>query len=140
METRASSRKRKLAALESAEELRPNPVVGAHEEGVDYINTMPNEVLGEIMSLLLTNDAVCTQILARRWRPLWCSAPLSLDFRYLGRRHLIRSKELGDYVSRILHSHRGPGRRLHAWADDEASYDAVEQCLSSPALEKNTRT
>jgi hypothetical protein len=25
---------------------------------------------------------------------------------------------------------------LHAWADDEASYDAVEECLSSPALDK----
>ena len=38
METRASSRKRKLAALESAEEVRPNPVVGARGEGVDYIS------------------------------------------------------------------------------------------------------
>ena len=36
----------------------------------------------------------------------------------------------------ILHSHRGPGRRLHAWAEDEASYDAVEKCMSSPALDK----
>ena len=52
METRASSRKRKLAALESAKELRPNPVVGAHGEGVDYISRLPNEVLGEINSLL----------------------------------------------------------------------------------------
>ena len=136
METRASSRKRKLAALESAEEQRPNPVVGARGEGVDYISRLPNEVLDEIISLLPTNDAACTQILARRWRPLWCSAPLNLDFRYLGRRRRIRSEELGDYVSRILLSHRGPGRRLHAWADDEASYDAVEECLSSPALDK----
>ena len=31
---RASSSKRKLAALESAEELRPNPGVGVHREGV----------------------------------------------------------------------------------------------------------
>ena len=48
----------------------------------------------------------------------------------------IRSNELGHYVLRILNSHRGPGRRLHAWADDEESYDVVEQCLSSPALDK----
>ena len=123
---RASSRKRKSDALESAEELRPNPGVGAREEGVDYISRLPNEVLCEIISLLPTNEGARTQILAHRWHPLWCSAPLNLDFRHLGRWRRIRSKELGDYVSRILHSHRGPGRRLHAWANDEASYDAVE--------------
>jgi hypothetical protein len=133
---RASSRKRKSAALESAEELRPNPGVGACGEGVDCISSLPNEVLGEIISLLPTNEGARTQILARRWRPLWCSAPLNLDFRYLGRGRRIRSNELGHYVLRILHSHRGPGRRLHAWADDEESYDVVEQCLSSPALDK----
>ena len=136
METRASSRKMKLAVLESAEELRPNPGVGAREKGVDYISRLLNEVLGEIISLLPTNDAACTQILARRWRPLWCSAPLNLDFDHLRPGRRIRSKELGDRLSRILHSHRGPGRRLHAWANDEASYDAVEGCLSSPALDK----
>ena len=56
METSASSRKRKLAALESAEELWPNPGVGVRGEGVDYINNMPDEVLGEIISLLPTNE------------------------------------------------------------------------------------
>ena len=117
-------------------ETRPNPTVRARREGVDYISTLPNEVLGEIISLLPTKDGARTQILARRWRPLWCSAPLNLDFRHLGRRRRIRNKELGEYVSRILHSHRGPGRRLHSWAEDEASYDAVEKCLSSPALDK----
>jgi hypothetical protein len=107
--------------------------VGARGEGVDCISSLPNEVLGEIISLLPTNEGARTQILARRWRPLWCSAPLNLDFRQVGWR---RRQELGDYVSPILDSHRGPGRRLHAWADDEASYDAVEKCLSSPALDK----
>ena len=63
--SRASSRKRKLAALESAEELRPNPGVGARGESVDCISSLPNEVLGEIISLLPTNEGARTQILAR---------------------------------------------------------------------------
>ena len=108
---RASSRKRKSDALESAEELRPNLGVGDRGEGVDYINNMPDEVLGEIISLLPTNEGARTQILARRWRPLWCSAPLNLDFRHVGWR---RRQELGDYVSPILDSHLSPGRCLHA--------------------------
>lgn len=109
METRrASSRKRKLAALESAEELRHNPGMGVRGEGVDYINNISDEVLGKIISLLPTNEGARTQILAHRWRPLWCSAPLNLNIRHMGWR---RRQELVDYVSTILDSHRGPGRR-----------------------------
>jgi hypothetical protein len=133
---RASSRKRKSDALESAEELRPNPGVGARGEGVDCISSLPNEVLGEIISLLPTNEGARTQILSRRWRPLWCSAPLNLDFRHVGYVGLRRRQELGDYLSPILDSHRGPGRRLHAWANNNEEYDFVEECLSSPALDK----
>ena len=89
---RASSRKMKSAALESAEELRPNLGVGARGEGMDCISNLPNEVLGEIISLLPTNEGARNQILARCWRPLWCSAPLNLDFRHVGCR---RHRELG---------------------------------------------
>jgi hypothetical protein len=49
---------------------------------------------------------------------------------------LRRRQELGDYLSPILDSHRGPGRRLHAWAYNSEEYDLVEECLSSPALDK----
>ena len=116
MEARCVSlRNRKSAALESAEELRPNPGVGERGEGVDCTSSLTNDVLGEIISLLPTNKGASTQILACRSRHLWCSAPLDLDFRHLGCR---RHRELGAYVSRILSSHRGPGRRLHAWADN----------------------
>ena len=123
---RASSRKRKSDALESAEELRPNPGVGGRGEGVDCISSLPNEVLGEIISLLPTNEGARTQILSRRWRPLWCSAPLNLDFRHVGYVGLHRRQELGDYLSPILDSHRGPGHRLHAWANNNEEYDFVE--------------
>ena len=95
----ASSRERKSDALESAEELRPNPGVGGRGEGVDCISSLANEVLGEIISLLPTNEGARTQILARRWHPLWCSAPLNLDFRQLGWR---RRKELVDSKIIIL--------------------------------------
>ena len=57
---RASSRKRESDALESAEELWPNPGMGEREEGVDYVSSLPNEVIGEIISLFPTNEGART--------------------------------------------------------------------------------
>ncbi|XP_044358380.1 F-box/LRR-repeat protein At5g02910-like [Triticum aestivum] len=92
----------------------------------DLISRLPDAVLGSVVSLLPTKEGARTQVLSRRWRPLWRSAPLNL----------VVDSELKtiDLVSKILSEHDGPARcfslRLHI--DD--CYDRIEGWLSSRAL------
>ncbi|KAJ1288874.1 hypothetical protein BS78_02G121500 [Paspalum vaginatum] len=85
----------------------PAPATGG---GVDYISSLPDELLGEIISLLPTMEAGRTQTLDRRWGQLWRSAPLNVD---LDQFHIPADADaLCSAVSRILSAHEGPGRRF----------------------------
>ncbi|KAG0541449.1 hypothetical protein BDA96_02G017600 [Sorghum bicolor] len=105
------------------------------------ISSLPDDVLGDIVSLLPTRDGARTQVLSSRWRHLWRSAPLNLHL------HLHDDDDDDPFgprfraseVSRILPAHPGPCRRF-AMSFRYASYHypttaAVDAWLRSPALD-----
>ncbi|KAM0900083.1 hypothetical protein ACQ4PT_020815 [Festuca glaucescens] len=77
----------------------------------DRISKLPDDILGTIISLLPTMDGARTQAVARRWRPLWRSAPLNLDA-YFGLGSVADRFERFSIVSNIISDHHGPGRRF----------------------------
>ena len=77
--------------------------------GLDFISSLPDDMLTVIISLLPIKYGAWTTVLSQRWRPLWNSCPLDLiDTQELC--HGYR-KSL-DAFSKILGSHPGPTRGL----------------------------
>ncbi|TVU17844.1 hypothetical protein EJB05_33904 [Eragrostis curvula] len=123
--TRAQAKAMKSEGLRSQE---PPPGSGEGSGGPDLIRLLPDVVLGTIISLLSTKEGARTQILSSRWRPLWRSAPLNVE--YDGR------SLTGDVVSRILSQHRGGARRFNVFYMFVSDLPAVlDGWLLSPALE-----
>ena len=65
MEGEAANKRRRL-------EPKPHPV------SLDFISSLPDDMLFVIIGLLHTKSAERTALLSRRWRPLWCRVPLNL--------------------------------------------------------------
>jgi len=115
------------------------------EEGVDHISSLPDAILGDIISLLSMKEGARTQILSSRWRHSWRAAPLVLDGSELVTPMDLRTDEkvlaaddkaLTSTVSLILSTHSGPGRRFcipaHHLSDRATT---VDSWLRSPALD-----
>ncbi|XP_048535030.1 putative F-box/LRR-repeat protein At5g02700 isoform X2 [Triticum urartu] len=111
----------------------------------DFISSLPDAVLGTIISLLPTKDGGRTRVLSRRWRHLWRSAPLNLEVSTrppdadadadAAGPVPTPSRVLPSAVSEIISKHPGPARRfsLHCRGDGDLCPQA-ESWLRSRAL------
>ncbi|XP_020186585.1 putative F-box/FBD/LRR-repeat protein At1g66290 [Aegilops tauschii subsp. strangulata] len=76
---------------------------------VDHISSLPDEILGSIISLIPVKETTRTTVLSSRWRHLWRSAPLNLA---VDKDLCMKESEWISIVSMILAAHPGPARRL----------------------------
>jgi hypothetical protein len=77
--------------------------------GLDFISSLPDDMLTVIISLLPIKYGARTTALSRRWSPLWLSTPLDL----LDAHELCHGyRKSLDAFSQILGSHHGPIRGL----------------------------
>jgi hypothetical protein len=101
---------------------------------IDFISGLPDAVLGSIVSLLPTKEAARTQVISRRWRPLWRSTPLNLVAD-----QGLNSKDYTfvDLISKILSAHPGPVCRFSLCRSISNCYgNSIKGWLSSPAMDK----
>jgi hypothetical protein len=102
----------------------------------DLISRLSDDTLRTIISLLPTKDGGRTQVLSRRWRHLWRSAPLNLEVHSCPQDYFVRTAVPFSAVSKIISRHPGPARRFSftsLCADDNAM---AERCFRSRALTK----
>ncbi|XP_044444856.1 F-box/FBD/LRR-repeat protein At1g51370-like [Triticum aestivum] len=120
-----ASKKRKFHLVDDQDPPGSSNCDDVDGESVDHISRVPDAVLGSIVSLLPTKEGARTQVLSRRWRPLWRSAPLNLE--------VDRGPNSKELITKILSEHPGPARRfsVRIFQND----DKIEGWLSSQALD-----
>ncbi|XP_051195473.1 putative FBD-associated F-box protein At5g50270 [Lolium perenne] len=108
------------------------------EADSDLISKLPDDMLSAIMSLLPTKDAGRTQVLSRRWRPLWHAVPLNLDARAELPGNPAHAHTVPvSAVSTIVSQHPGPARRFSFTGFHAGDFDAqMESWFRSRALDK----
>ena len=106
-----------------------------HPASLDFINSLPDDMLLVIIGLFPTKSAVRTALLSWRWRPLWRCVPLNLT--------VDSCLCDGDCkrmaaVSKILSSHPGPARCLdiRMFSTNYKVQSKFDEWYLSPALEQ----
>ncbi|GJN38461.1 hypothetical protein PR202_gb27500 [Eleusine coracana subsp. coracana] len=100
--------------------------------GVDLISSLPNDALNTIVSKLNTKEGARTQILAKRWKPIWYSSPLNLQ---VDDGLATQERRRISIVDKILSNHTGGGRRLYLHnVRIRSLYDKFDSWFESPAL------
>ena len=111
--------------------LEPKP----HPASMDFISSLPDDMVLVIIGLLPTKSAMRITLLSRWWRPLWCRIPLNLSI----------DSVLCDgdckcmaAVSNILSSHPRPARRLdiRMFSTNYKVQDKFDKWFLSPALDQ----
>lgn len=103
----------------------------------DLISTLPDAILGSIISLLPTVDGGRTPVLSRRWRHLWRSAPLNFEVRTRtpGVPVATSSPVSPAAIFKIISQHPGPARRFYFNCRGAGYlYRNTQSWLRSPAL------
>ncbi|CAL5010101.1 unnamed protein product [Urochloa decumbens] len=94
----------------------------------DLISRLPDDILGDVISLLPTAGGGRTQVLSRRWRPLWRTSPLNLDAR-------VSFYDEGLAAAAVA-AHAGPARRFSlTWDAYSDGFPAIDGWLRSPTLD-----
>ncbi|CAL5079770.1 unnamed protein product [Urochloa decumbens] len=100
--------------------------------GADLISRLPDDVPGKIISAHLpAKDGGRTQILSRRWRPLWRLAPLNFEAKISGNHPVLVARTFSQLLT-----HKGPVRRF--FLDSRSNYDClsiIDSILGSPRFE-----
>ena len=112
-------------------QLEPKP----HPASLDFISSLPDDMLLVIIGLLPTKSVVRTTLPSRRWRLLWRCVPLNLT---------VDSCLCDGYckcmaaVSKILSSHPGPARCLdiHMFSTNYKVQQKFDEWFLSPALDQ----
>jgi len=116
------------------------------EVNKDMISSLPNVIIGHILSFLPTKDALCTCILSKSWRELWRSLS-NFDFDD----RTSKSKIIfGNFMDRFFYLHNSrensitkfrlrvhgnyPSSRLSQWIDAAIKDNIEELILWIPLL------
>ena len=124
MENRATNKRRRG-------ELEPQ----ATPAGLDFIGSLPDDMLRVIISLLPVKYQARTAALSRRWRTLWLRTPVDL----LDAHRLCHGyRQSLDALSKILGSHLGPtrGLRMGKFCSNGKDRAKLDDWFQSPALDQ----